>query len=307
MVKKILKKILMALGAFFVVLVLVIGFVKITSYFLNLGSSRMLSPNRGGLGNLKPTSYGVSSSQGKIAYEERAADEGRATETSRMVIKSGTLNIVVKDIEGTVEKIVQYTQEKSGWVVSSRVTEVKEVPSGMITVRVPTENFDEAIDYFKGLAEKVSYEGTNARDVTEEYVDLQSRLKNLEATEAQLLKIMERSGTIPDVLAVQRELTNVRGQIEMTKGRMQYLERNVEMASITVNLALAEEVLPIPPSEKWLPVYVAKRAWRSVLASLRAISYLLIWIGVYSLIWLPLGLVVWQGRKWWQRRKRKEM
>ena len=143
--------------------------------------------------------------------------------------------------------------------------------------------------------------------MTEEYVDLQSRLKNLEATEAQLLKIMERSGTIPDVLAVQRELTNVRGQIEMTKGRMQYLERNVEMASITVNLALAEEVLPIPPSEKWLPVYVAKRAWRSVLANLRAISYLLIWIGVYSLIWLPLGLVVWQGRKWWQRRKRKEM
>lgn len=221
----------------------------------------------------------------------------------RLVIRTGTIHIVVKDIGGSVKSIIEYTEDKGGWVVSSEVTEKEKVPSGSITVRVPAEIFDEAMAYFKGLAEKVSYEGIQGQDVTEEYTDLQSRLRNLEATEAQLRKIMERSGTIPDVLAAQKELTTVRGQIEQTKGRIQYLEESAKMTTISINLALSEELLPIPPAEKWRPVYVIKQAWRSLLSSLRGISYLLIWIGIYAIIWVPLGIIVWQARKFWKRRK----
>jgi len=212
--------------------------------------------------------------------------------------------MVVKDIGSTVKNIVQYAEDKGGWVVSSSVTEREKVPSGSITVRVPSELFDEAITYFRGLAEKITYEGTRGQDVTEEYTDLQSRLRNLEATETQLLKIMGRSGTIPDVLAVQKELTSVRDQIERTKGRIQYLEESAEMATVTVNLALSEELLPIPPSEKWRPEYILFQAWHSVLTALRSISYLLIWIGVYGLIWIPLGLIIWQVRKYRSKKKK---
>lgn len=137
------------------------------------------------------------------------------TPAIRMVIRTGTIHIVVEDIHSSIKSIVQYAENKGGWVVGSTisgiVTEQEKTLSGSVVVRVPSKIFDEAMAYFKGLAEKVSYERTQGQDVTEEYTDIQSRLRNLEATETQLLKIMERAGTITEVLAVQRELTTVRG------------------------------------------------------------------------------------------------
>lgn len=237
--------------------------------------------------------------------EGLAEETGGGSETpSRLVIKTGRMNMVVKNITDSIKDIIEYAEEKGGWVVSSSMTEREEIPSGSITIRVPAENFDEAMVFVRGLAEKVTYEGTEGQDVTEEYTDLQSRLRNLEATEVQLLKIMERSGTIPDVLAAQSELTKVRGQIEQTKGRIQYLERSSEMATIRVNLALSEELLPIPSAEKWLPKYVLKQAWMSLLGFLKSVSYFFIWVGVYGIIWVPLAIVVLLVRKFRKKRNK---
>ncbi|PIS39050.1 MAG: hypothetical protein COT34_00595 [Candidatus Nealsonbacteria bacterium CG08_land_8_20_14_0_20_43_11] len=278
------KKILIALG------IVIVGLVALSIILTSLSGARQ----RADIGLQAP-----------LTTEKQAGEVKQITPegTSRLVIRTGTINIVVKNITDSVKSIVQYTENKGGWIVLSGVTEQKEIPSGSVTVRVPAEIFDEAMVYFKGLAEKVSYEGTQGQDVTEEYTDLQSQLRNLEATESQLLKIMERSGTITEVLAVQRELTTIRGQIEQTKGRIQYLETSARMATISINLALSEELLPIPPAEKWRPVYIIKQAWRNLLGSLRGISYFLIWIGIYAIIWVPLGIVVWQARKFWKRRK----
>jgi hypothetical protein len=226
--------------------------------------------------------------------------------TSRMIIKTGWLNLVVKDIVDTAKKISKFAQEKGGWVVSSNISQSEKLLSGSITVRVPAERFDESMEYFKSLAERVSNERTKAQDITEEYVDLQSRLKNLEAAENQLLEIMKRSGTISEVLQVQRELMNVREQIERIKGRMQYLEQSVKMSSITVNLALSEELLPIPPTEKWRPKYVLLETWKNVLTFWKNFSYLLIKVFVWAQVWIPLGIICWLGWKYWKKKKIKK-
>jgi len=298
------KKILTGLGIVFVILI-VLGLIG-SILLISLGGARQraVSPEGVYMPLRAPSPFEI----GLSIPAEKEVGQVTPEAPSRLVIKTGILNMVVKDIKGSVEKITQYTQEKRGWVVSSSVTEREQIPSGTIMIRIPAEIFNEAIAYFRGLAEKVTHESTRGQDVTEEYTDLQSQLRNLEATETQLLKIMERSGTISEVLSVQKELTNVREKIERTKGKTQYLERSVAMATITVNLALSEELLPIPPAEKWRPVYVLKRAWRSTLSTLRGISYLLIWIGTYALIWVPLGVIIWQVRKFWKRRKeiRKE-
>jgi len=235
--------------------------------------------------------------------EKGGGTKEKSEAPSRLVIKTGTMNMVVKNIKDSIEKIIKYTQEKGGWVVSSSLTELETIPSGFVTVRVPSENFDEAMVYFRGLAEKVTYEGTQGQDVTEEYVDLQSRLRNLEASEAQLLKIMERSGKISEVLEVQRELTRTREEIERIKGRMQYLEQSTKMATITVNLALSEELLPIPPAEKWRPKYVLLQTWKSVLGFWRGFSYFVIKVIVWAVVWIPFGVAIWFGRKTWKRKK----
>jgi hypothetical protein len=227
----------------------------------------------------------------EISFERSGAEtsfQSHKDIVSRLVIKSGWLNLVVKDVLDVAKKIAKFAEENGGWVVSSNISEQGKVPSGSITVRVPAEKFDEAKEYFRGLAVRVAEESVQAQDITEEYVDLRSRLKNLEAAETQLLELMKRSGTINDILQVQRELTNVRGQIEQIKGRMQYLEQSVKMSSITVNLALSEELLPIPPAEKWRPKYVWLQAWKNVLTFWKEFSYFLIRLTVWAQVWVPL-------------------
>ncbi|GAI25104.1 unnamed protein product, partial [marine sediment metagenome] len=90
------------------------------------------------------------------------------------------------------------------------------------------------------LAADVTHEETSAKDVTEEYVDLSAKLKNLEATEEQYLRLMEKAEKVEDILAIQKELSKTRGEIEQTKGRMQYLERTSATSLIRVQLNQAE-------------------------------------------------------------------
>jgi len=221
--------------------------------------------------------------------------------TSRLVIKSGEFNIVVKDVVGNAKKITQYAQRRGGWVVQSNIQELEELPIATVTVRVPVKNFDKMMSYIRGLAAEVNYEKSEGQDVTEEYVDLQSELRNLKATEKQFLEIMKKAKTIEEILRIQSEISKVRGEIENTKGRMLYLKRSAQMASITVNLALSEELLPVPPGEKWRPGYVAQRAWKSVVAAWRNISYAIINFFVYAAIWLPI-VVIFYVIIWWINR-----
>lgn len=217
--------------------------------------------------------------------------------SSRLVIKSATLHLVVKNIENTIRGISRYAEEKGGWVVKSNVEEKDGVPVGEISVRVPARDFEESLSFIRKLGERVIFEEVKGQDVTEEYVDLQAQLRNLQAAESQLLKIMERAGRISDVMEVFNELKNVREEIERIKGKIQYLEQSSAMSTINVKLALSEELLPIPPAQKWRPMYVAKRAWRSVVLILRGISYLIIWIAVLGVLWVPIVGIVWWMRK----------
>jgi len=225
----------------------------------------------------------------------------KETATTRLVIKTGELNIVVKNVVESAKKIIQYAQKRGGWVIQSNIQEIEELPIATVVVRVPIEDFDEAITYILGLATKVNYEKSEGQDVTEEYVDLESRLRNLEATEKQFLEIMKKAKTIEEILRVQGEISKIRGEIEQAKGRMLFLERSAKMATITVNLALSEELLPIPPAERWRPSYVAKRAWKSVVTFWKNVSYVAVTFFVYAVIWLPIVviayLIIWRIRK----------
>jgi hypothetical protein len=225
--------------------------------------------------------------------------------SSRMIIKTGWLNLVVKDVLDVAKKIAKFAEDNGGWVVSSNISEYEKVPSGSITVRVPAEKFEEAKDYFRNLAVRVTNEKIQSQDITEEYVDLQSRLRNLEAAESQLLELIKRTGKVDEILEVYRELTNVRQQIEQIKGRMQYLEQSVKMSSITVNLALSEELLPVPPAEKWRPKYVLLQSWKSVMNFWKGFSYFLIKLFVWAQVWVPAIIIIYFGKKFLKKRMGK--
>jgi hypothetical protein len=165
------------------------------------------------------------------------SDTSQSWSGERLIIRTGNMALVVDDVARVLEDITGLASSFDGYVVSSNSWKEGERLAGNIAIRVPAARFDEAVQTIRGLAVEVTSESTSGQDVTEEYVDLNSKLKNLEASEAQLLKLMEQAGKVEEILQVQRELTSTRGEIEQTKGRMQYLEKSAAMSLIQVSLS----------------------------------------------------------------------
>ena len=226
-------------------------------------------------------------------YPGGAMPEELAAE--RKIIRTGHITLEVEDVDGTTGQIAQVADELGGYVVSSNKREGRTKTYGSVTIRVPADRFGEAFDRFRQLAVKVPFESTESRDVTEEYVDLQARLHNLEATETQYLVLMEKAETVEEMLKVQQALSNVRGQIEQIEGRIKYLERTSDMALIEVSLEETEKL-----AERWSGFDAFRSAVRGLTTFWRGIATRLIWIGVFCWIWIPI-LVIWLRR----RRRRK--
>ena len=213
--------------------------------------------------------------------------------TDRMVVKVGSLSMVVTDVNETIKNIADYAYKQNGYVVSSNVYKRGLSPYGTLIIKIPAKSFDEGLNEVKSLGEVVS-DSVNGQDVTEEYVDLDAQLRNLQATEKQFLTILAKAEKITDILAVQRELTQVRGQIEQLQGRMKYLRQSADMSTITVDLSTDPSVLPsVDNSKVWKPWAEVKTAARALVEVGKKLVNQLIWLVIFVPIWLVIGLVVW--------------
>jgi hypothetical protein len=229
---------------------------------------------------------------GDKGYSDEGIDNTLSDgDTERLIVRNGSLTLEVDEVEEAMDKIADIAAVIGGYVVSSYKYEVEEGTSGEISIRVPSDRFDEAFDRLHQIAQSVPYEHTDSRDVTEEYVDLQARLKNLEATELQYLELLKKAETVDEMLQVQRELSNVREWIEQLQGRIKYLERVSEMALIDVSLNESGSL-----AGPWSLVNTIKSAAQGVIAFARGLLTLIIWFGVFSWIWIPI-LIIWRRRR----------
>jgi hypothetical protein len=233
---------------------------------------------------------------------KESVDEGRNTSAvpgeltiERKIVKTGYITLEVEDIAEAMDKVADVADELGGYVVSSHKSEDEKRNSGYITIRVSADRFDEAFDRLRQLAVSVPDESTEAKDVTEEYIDLHARLHNLEATEAQYLALLERAETVEEMLKVQQALSNVRGQIEQIEGRIKYLERTSDMSLIEVSL---RETKPL--AEHWSASDTFRSAVHGLTTFGRGLATALMWLGVFCWLWIP-PLVIWLRR----RRKRR--
>jgi hypothetical protein len=193
---------------------------------------------------MPPTASSGIPEEGKVVTPEPApaptpspTNGGDQTiDTDRMIIRTANMQLVVDDVRNTIDEVTDLSENLGGFVVNSSSWKEGERVVGQITIRVPSSDFNYAMGILRGMAVEVTSETTSAQDVTEEYVDLEAQLRNLEATEAQLLQLMEKAVKVEDILNVQRELSRVQQDIERVKGRMQYLERTSAMSLIQVSL-----------------------------------------------------------------------
>jgi archaellum component FlaC len=195
----------------------------------------------------------------------------------------------VPDSAQAVDRIGALAVQMDGFVVTSQSSKVKDQPTyASITIRVPVERLDEALKQIEALGSEVRNRTINGQDVTEEYTDLQSRLRNLEAAETQLQAIMERAGKIEEVLNVHRQLVETRNEIEQIKGRIEYLEQSAAMSSITVELMPDALAQPIATSG-WQASATARTAAETLVRSLQFLADIAIWVAIYV---LPILLVL---------------
>ena len=171
-----------------------------------------------------------------LAMDPRPAGRPAAPAVqTRMIVRTVDMALTVGDLAGALQEVQALAEGMNGWVVQSSR---QEDHRAFISVRVPAERVDEAMGRLRELARKVDSEVSSSRDVTDEYVDHQSRLRNLRASEEQLLELLGQTAKVEELLLVQQELTEVRGQIEEIEGRIKLLEETAAFSLISVSLEL---------------------------------------------------------------------
>lgn len=227
-----------------------------------------------------------------------APDQQMPPVSERLVIKNASLSLEVASVTEAETSIRQKAEQLGGFVVSVQTYGSGDSMRSTIVFRVPAARFEEALSGVEGLARKVLSRSVGGDDVTEEYVDLESRLRNLEATRDRLLDLLARAEKVEDALQVNQALTDVQGQIEQIKGRMQYLKQSAAMSTITVDLA------PVPPppaiieEDAWQPLRVARLALRDLVEFGQGLVDLAIILLVWTPVWLPFVLFIrWIWRK----------
>jgi hypothetical protein len=258
-----------------------------------------------------PTLAAQSAARGTSAVAALNASSDAATAQSqsqpfdRMVIRTAQLSLEVGDMEQALAQVRQIAQQGGGIVSASntRVERINEQERMVadLTIQVRSDGLDATLSALRALG-KVTTETSASQDVTEEYVDLDSNLRNLQASEAAILRLMDRAERIEDIVSLQRELTNIRGQIERIQGRKRYLERRSDMATVTLSLRLppVEGARPLSGGA-WDPLAFAARGWQASLAVLRGIAEVAILVVSFSWWLLPLALL---GVYLWQQRRR---
>lgn len=291
----------------FIALVLVITicaavFVRIM--FGNSGAANVALTEPSMYNKTTPGAYGLGAPS---LVQEKVRDSGIAIPSEstpivninpedRKIVKNGSISILVKNVDETAKQIYDKAISLGGYTSGSNFynSGKNESKAGYIRLRIPVDKVDEFIKSVKVLAISVQNETINSNDVTSDFIDLQAIIKNLEVSETQLQGLMNKAGKVSEVLEVQRELTNTRTQIEQLKGQLKYLEGSSALSDITVNIAIDSGELPIPPEDKWQPATIFRIALRELITLGRNVSYLAIYLLVFSVIWVPLGF----GLKW---------
>lgn len=238
---------------------------------------------------------------------------GQAASVERLVVQNAELAVVVPDVEARMQQISEMAEKMGGYVVSSNLRQRLtrngvEVPEVQMVIRVRAERLEEALDLIKSNVVDVQSETRSGTDVTAQYVDLESRLKNLEAAEAKLDEIMKQASETEDVVNVFNQLVYYREQIELVKGQMNYYEEAAALSAITVRLIAEETVQPIEIGP-WQPQGVALEAIQDLVDFSKGFVEFLIRFVLYTLpvlvmIGIPFYLVFLGARAVYRRMRR---
>jgi hypothetical protein len=278
-------------AAFVVVVVLLFGAVVLmggqTSSILSNVGSAINTGNEGGDPASGQQDVGAPVDEGK-----EVADAGAAAPPELLIIRTGQLDIEVANLAAAVASARTKVLAVGGYISASDETAADEQATASAVYRVPADRWDDALERIRGLASEVRGQQVETEAVTAQVVDLGARITNLRTSEAALQGIMGRATKIADVLAVQTELTTVRGEIERLVAEKALLEERAAYGTLTVVFSL-----PVTPATEevqrgWDPATDADRATGTLIGFGQTAVSLGIWLGIVGLPLLIAGLIV---------------
>ena len=198
----------------------------------------------------------------------------------RRVIRNAELSLVVSDTRATAERLVRLADSLDGYASDLQADRREELIYYRIVLRIPASRLDATLSAIKALAVRVEREGFRAEDVTRRHVDLDARLRTLVATEAELRALLaesrSRGSDAEEIMAIFRELTEIRTRIEQTQGELDMLENQVALSTVTIELSPEAGSGPIV-GERWRPGGTVREAIRTLLSALRVLADLVIY------------------------------
>ncbi len=237
-------------------------------------------------------------------YKGEAAAISQASGLDRLLVKNANITLLVTDTDVAIDRMTQIVTDVSGYIISSRVwfEQSEEINNkyATLTIGVPVDQFERALLRIREIAVRVVTESATGEDVTDEYVDLESRLKNLETSRDRIREFMKQANNIDEVLKVNEQLTSVEEDIEKVKGRMNYLYNRSAYSTITIQITPDKptpEPSPTPtptPKPIWSAAPVYQKASGTLIDFLHIIIEVVIWVGVVLLpIFGPIVIIIW--------------
>jgi hypothetical protein len=238
----------------------------------------------GGAGDAVQGARTAEQARGAPLGTSRATSVAPLPLPSTLVVKTATLELSVE--RGVAEAVHEASDvaARAGGFVATTALERGRDASGTVVIRVPAERFESALDDLRQLGD-LEHETVSGEDVSRQFVDLQARLRNWQAQEAVLLRLMDRSRSVADSIRVQGELARVQLEIERIQGRLSFLEDQTSFGTITATFVAAGP----PPSQ---PPALARAFEKAIASALSVVSAVIIGAGFVLPVALLAGVVV---------------
>jgi hypothetical protein len=230
---------------------------------------------------------------------------------TRKLIRTVQLEMVVAHVDSVSRWAQDLSTRMGGYSTDVNVWEQDGVPHAVLTLRVPATRLDAALTQLRGWSKRVEHEQQSVQDVTDQFVDVEARLRTLKSTEKELLLLLDesrqRNQKLDGIMAVYRELTEIRSRIEQLQGQRDALAKMAALSTIQIQLRPDEKAHPVAGTG-WQPGDTVRASVRALVTNLRGIADALIVVAVVVIPTVAFFAVpAWLGARWWLRRRRTRL
>jgi len=230
----------------------------------------------------------------EVAKRDASANSGTTTPQNgipvlaaadRDLILTANVSFRSQDPWATADKVRALAAGLGGDLLGLSQSGSGDQRSATLTIRVPSTRFDDALAQLKKLDGEVVSSNVDAKDVTDQFVDVQARLVALKAQEQQYLTLLARANSVDEILKVQGVLVSTRTQIEQLQGQVNSLKTRIDFSTITMSIAPIATV-PSQPLGTWDPSRTFAQATTALAALFRVFGDIAIWLVVF--VWIPI-------------------